>query len=106
MRLGDGVHGGAGSKIVRVLLAAMQHDDEATRALRRAGRNVQLVASRPGRAGKRPGYKLCAICNRGRRTTRFGSEGLQACQRCERLGRQPAFPKDLQHLAKRLAKTP
>ena len=106
MRLGDGVHGGAGSKIVRVLLAAMQHDDEATWPLRRAGRNVQLVASRPRRAGKRPSHKLCAICNGGRRTTRFGSDGLQACQRSERLGRQPAFPKYPQHVAKRLAKAP
>ena len=31
MRLGDGVHVGARSKVIWVLLAAMQHDDQAAR---------------------------------------------------------------------------
>ena len=94
--LGDGVHVRAGREVVRVLLAAMQHDDEAARPIGRRSGNVELVASRSGRAGEGPGQELCAIRNWRRPARSQQSVRSHAGQRADRAGLQPAFAQEPQ----------
>jgi hypothetical protein len=50
--LGEAVHAGARREVVRILLAAVQHDDQRNRPSRQGGRHVELVGAPPLGAGE------------------------------------------------------
>ena len=52
IRFGDGVHVCPGREVVGVLLAAMQHDDEAAWSVGRGGGDIEFVGPRAGCAGE------------------------------------------------------
>ena len=62
---GEVVHPGAGGEIGGVLLTAVQHDDQRHRRTGVAGRDVEVVASGPGRVGVVQVADLTAGCGRG-----------------------------------------
>ena len=64
VRFGKRVHVGADGEIIGILLAAMQHDDEA--AFLRSRRNIELVAARAMRAGERTCQELRSLRERRR----------------------------------------
>gem|GEM_PF-4432923 len=61
MLFGESIHTGPCRKVVGILRAAVQHDEQGAPAGAMTTRNIELVVSAPGRAGKGPAQILSAI---------------------------------------------
>jgi hypothetical protein len=57
------IHAGPSREVVSMLGAAMQHQKQRRSALLEATRNVELVVSASGRAGKGPAQELSPVRN-------------------------------------------
>lgn len=84
MLFGQRIHVGAQRKVVRGLMAPMQHHDKTLGPSRLAGWQVNLAIARPCGAAMCPAQILCAFRNPGRGRPRRGPHRRTGQQRLRR----------------------